>query len=129
MAAVPVAAQPQAQGVPLLDAEKLEVFRVAVEFQVLASQLAAKAPGSLREQFERASVSAVLNAAEGAGRRGRRDKRRFYSMARGSAMECGAVLALLTARQLADAAECARARYLLVRVVQMLSALERRMGP
>lgn len=129
MAAVPVAAPQQPQAVPLLDAEKLDLFRVAVEFQVLAAQLAAKAPAALRDQFERASVSIVLNIGEGAGRRSRRDKRRFYSMARGSAMECGAVLALLTARQLADPQQCDSAKRLLVRVVQMLSALERRMGP
>lgn len=86
-------------------------------------------PGSLRDQFERASVSIVLNIGEGAGRRSRKDKARFYSMARGSAMECGAVLAILGARQLAEAAELDRAKRLLVRIVEMLSALERRMGP
>jgi four helix bundle protein len=131
MAAVPVAAQhtQSGAGLPLLDAERLDVFRVAVEFQAMAPELAAKALASLRDQFERASVSIVLNIGEGAGRRSPRDKRRFYSMARGSAMECGAVLAILATRQLADAAELDRAKRLLVRIVQMLSALERRMGP
>ena len=90
------------------------------------AQIGAKASAALRDQFERASVSIVLNIAEGAGRRSKRDKARFYSIARGSAMECGGVLAILSARQIA---ECESARKLLVRVVQMLSALERRMGP
>ena len=126
MAAVPVAAAEQPQGMPLLDAEKLDVFRVAVEFQAIAAQIGTKASAALRDQFERASVSIVLNIAEGAGRRSKRDKARFYSIARGSAMECGGVLAILSARQIA---ECEAARKLLVRVVQMLSALERRMGP
>ena len=123
MAAVPVAAPQQPQvlaGVPLLDAEKLDVFRVAVEFQVLASQIASTAPASLRDQFERASVSIVLNTSEGAGRRSRQDKRRFYGIARGSAMECGGVLAILTARQLADPQQLEAAKRLLVRIVQML---------
>ena len=129
MAAVPVAAAEQPQVAPLLDAEKLDVFRRAVEFQVLAAEIAGKAPAGLRDQFERASVSIVLNIGEGAGRRSPRDKRRFYSIARGSAMECGAILAIVAARKLADATECESARRLLIRVVQMLSALERRMGP
>jgi len=129
MAAVPVATPQQPQGPPQLDAEKLDVFRVAVEFQVLASQVAAKAPASLRDQFERASVSIVLNIGEGAGRRGRADKRRFYGIARGSAMECGAVLALLAARQLGEPQQLHEAKCLLVRIVQMLSALERRLAP
>src|SRR5687768_10175139 len=75
-------------GEPLLDAERLDVFHVAVEFQAIAAGFAAKADAILRDQLSRASVSIVLNIAEGAGRRSRRDKARFYSMARGSAAEC-----------------------------------------
>jgi four helix bundle protein len=48
----------------------------------------------------------VLLIAEGAGRRSRRDKRRFYSMARGSAMEACAVVDILYLRQLASGDEC-----------------------
>jgi len=36
----------------------------------------------LHDQLERASLSAVLNVAEGAGRHSRRDKRRHYAIAR-----------------------------------------------
>jgi four helix bundle protein len=81
-----------ASGEPQLDAERLDVFHVAVEFQAIAAGFAAKADAVLRDQLSRASVSIVLNVAEGAGRRSRRDKARFYSMARGSAAECGAIL-------------------------------------
>jgi four helix bundle protein len=112
----------------VLDAHRLDCYRVAVEFQVLASALVPKGQAALRDQLERASISVVLNTAEGSGRRARRDKRHFYSMARGSAMECAAVLDLLEARQLAAAEECQRGRALLVRVVQMLTRLEQRMS-
>ena len=95
----------------------------------MAAELVRTAPASLRDQSDRASVSIVLNTSEGAGRRSRREKRRYYSIARGSAMECGGVLAILTARQLADPQQLQTAKKLLVRIVQMLSALERRMGP
>jgi four helix bundle protein len=112
----------------LLDAEKLDVCRVALEFQALVSGLVPKGLAGLRDQLERASVSVVLNVAEGAGRRSRADKRRFYSIARGSAMECAAVIDVLRVRYLAPAEACAAGRSLVVRVVQMLSRLERAMG-
>jgi four helix bundle protein len=86
--------------VPTLDANKLDVYNVAVQFQVLAAGLVPREHAVLRDQLERASVSIVLNVAEGCGRRTRHDKARFFSMARGSAMESAAVLDLLQARSL-----------------------------
>ena len=128
----PAPSQPTAPlfaGGALLDAEKLDAYRVALEFQALASQLLAKRGyAELRDQLDRASISIVLNIAEGCGRRSPADKARFYSMARGSATECAAVLDLLAARGLVDARLRNRARSLLVRVVQMLSRLIARMA-
>ena len=78
---------------------------------------------SQRNQLFRASDSIVLNIAEGAGRLARPDKRRHYSYALGSAMECGAALALLHARgALRDIAYLER-RMMIIRIVQMLSRL------
>jgi four helix bundle protein len=37
-------------------------------------------------------MSIPLNIAEGSGRPGTADRARFYSIARGSTMECGAIL-------------------------------------
>jgi four helix bundle protein len=122
------AAVPASADAPVLDAHRLDCYRVALEFQVLASTLVPKGQPALRDQFERASVSIVLNTSEGAGHRSRRQKRHFYLIARGSAMECAAVLDLLEARQLAPAEECQRGRALLVRIVQMLTRLEQRMS-
>jgi four helix bundle protein len=110
--------------VPLLDAEKLDVYRVAVEFQVLAAELLPRRGlAALRDQLDRASVSIVLNVAEGAGRLSGPDKARFYAMARGSATECAAVIDLVLARGLAHASTCRQARSLLIRVIQMLTKL------
>lgn len=109
---------------PLLDAEKLDAYRVALEFQTLIAVLVPRRGcASLRDQLERASSSVTLNLAEGAGRRAPADKAHFYAMARGSAMESAAVLDVLLARGLADAAVARRGRGLLVRVVQMLTKL------
>jgi len=111
-----------------LDAAKLHVYAVAVEFQTLASALSPKGQPVLRDQLERASLSIVLNIAEGAGRRSRPDKSRFYGIARGSANECAAILDLLRVRGLASEAACSQGRELLVRIVQMLTRLQQRMA-
>jgi four helix bundle protein len=109
---------------PLLDFERLDVYRVALEFQALASSIRLP-PGrrELRDQLHRAALSTVLNTAEGAGRVGAADKARFFAMARGSAMECAAVLDVLRAAGFAPLLVCARGRSLLVRIVQMHTRL------
>jgi four helix bundle protein len=115
---------PAGDPAPHLDCERLDCYRVAVEFQTIAARLVAnRRVGALRDQLDRASVSIVLNIAEGAGRRFAREKAQFYSIARGSATECAAVLDLLSARGLLSAAEHRHGRGLLVRVVQMLTRL------
>jgi hypothetical protein len=50
----------------------------------------------------------VLNIAEGAGQRSRPQKRRFYAIARGSAMECAAVLDVLRLSAVASGTEARR---------------------
>jgi four helix bundle protein len=122
-------ATPLFPGAELLDAEKLDVYRVAVEFQAIAGPLLPKRGyAELRDQLDRASISIVLNIAEGCGRCSPADKARFYSMARGSATECAAILDLLAVRGLVDDRLRKRARALLVRVVQMLTRLVARMA-
>ncbi|MGE0455588.1 MAG: four helix bundle protein [Vicinamibacteria bacterium] len=111
---------------PQLDVEKLDCYRVAIEFQTLAAGLLPRGCGALRDQLDRASVSIALNLSEGAGVRAPRQKARYYAIARGSASECAAVLAIASARGLADANACSRGRELVVRLVQMLTRLERR---
>ena len=109
---------------PLLDFERLDVYRVALEFQALASSIQLpQGRRELRDQLERAALSIVLNTAEGAGRTGAADKARFFAMARGSAMECAAVLDVLRATGITPNLVCARGRSLLVRIVQMHTRL------
>jgi four helix bundle protein len=122
------AAVPDAAPV-LLDAERLEVYLVALEFQALAAGLRlGRGLGELRDQLDRASTSIVLNIAEGSGRQARPDKGRFYAIARGSATECAAIIDVVRARGLAPSDVCAHGRGLLVRIVQMLTRLVQRMA-
>ncbi len=109
---------------PLLDFQRLDVYAVALQFQVAASRLLPSCTTALRDQLDRASLSIVLNIAEGCGRRAVRDKRRFYAMARGSAFECSAVLDVLYLRGLAPAAEYVAGQRLLTRLAQMLTRLQ-----
>jgi len=115
---------PAPDSAPMLDAERLDVYAVALQFQGLATVLASRADAVVRDQHRRASLSCVLNIAEGAGQRSRPQKARFYAIARGSAMECAAIADVLRLSASASSAESRQARSLLVRMVQMLTRLD-----
>lgn len=53
-----------------------------------------KLKGALRDQFERASLSIVLNLSEGAGRSTQKDRARFYFISYGSLRETRTLLEL-----------------------------------
>jgi hypothetical protein len=53
--------------VPMLDLDRLDVYRAAVQFCAVVSRLRVT-PASLRDQIDRASASVVLTLAEGVGR-------------------------------------------------------------
>ncbi|NUO47819.1 MAG: four helix bundle protein [Polyangiaceae bacterium] len=106
------------------DHERMDVYRVALELHVLATKLLnARCSRVVRDQLERASLSVVLNVAEGAGRRARADKHRFYAIARGSTTECAAIFDALFARSALAPSEHENARRLTLRLAQMLSRL------
>ena len=82
-------------GVMQLDHERLDVYDLSLEFLVLANGIVEGLPrgrSHLADQFTRASLSIVLNLAEGAGKHSKLDKRRYYVTARGSATESAALL-------------------------------------
>ena len=59
-------------GAPQLDAERLDCYRVSLEFvELLPRLLPRRGYGSLRDQLDRASASILLNIAEGCGRSSR----------------------------------------------------------
>ena len=110
------------------EADRLDVYRVAREFDTLATRaLPRRGSAALRDQLDRASSSIVLNIAEGCGRFGRAEKAHFYRIARGSAMECIAVFDLALSRGLITVSAYGQGRGLLIRLVQMLTKLARRM--
>jgi four helix bundle protein len=110
-----------------LDANRLHVYHVALELHCLCSTLVALLNRILKDQLERASLSVVLNTAEAGGRRSRREKARYYMIARGSATEVAALLDVLALRRLASPAAIATGRRLAIRVVQMLTRMDQRL--
>jgi four helix bundle protein len=111
----------------VLDVERLDAYNVALELQALASEFRfPRALAHLRDQLDRAATSIVLNIAEAVGRRGAGERAHFYVIARGSAMECAAIIDIIRGRGVAPPARCDRARALIVRSVQMLTRLSQR---
>jgi four helix bundle protein len=109
---------------PRFDAERLDCYRVALEFQALAATLVPRRGHSaLRDQLDRASISIALNIAEAVGRVSPAERAHFFGIARGSTTECAAVVDIVIARGLAGDAACRHARGLLFRLVQMLTRL------
>src|ERR1700738_123333 len=84
---------------PLFDHEKLDVYRVELQFTAWIADFLSDVSGSpvpprreLVEQLDRASLSLLLNTAEGNGKRHGRHRAKFFDDARGSAFECAACL-------------------------------------
>ncbi len=110
----------------MLDYEKLDVYQVSIQFLALAVEIIDKIPkgnASIIDQFKRAAFSVPLNIAEGSGKSTKLDKQRFYSIARGSAMECGAILDVCNVLKVIESAKYQHGKKILVRIVGMLTKL------
>lgn len=111
------------------DHEKLDVYRLELQFiswvTVLLAELdgSGKRLGEIIDQLDRASLSALLNTAEGNGKRQQRVRAKFFDDARGSATECAACLDGLVAKQACVEARIDEGKQLLLRVVSILSKL------
>ena len=74
----------------MMSFEKLDVYQVAIDFLGRATQINQSSPkgnADLHDQLKRAAISIPLNIAEAAGKTSPPDIRRFFAIARGSAMD------------------------------------------
>jgi four helix bundle protein len=115
------------------DHEKLDVYRYELEFvewvTPLLDESAVSAKGRTREvcdQLDRASLSTLLNTAEGNGKRQRQVRAKFFDDARGSATECAACLDALVAKGIVSSERIVAGKDLLLKIVSMLSGLVNR---
>ena len=110
----------------MLSFQRLDVYRCAIEFLAQAIALSGRLPkgyAALADQLRRAALSSPLNIAEAAGRSSERDGARHYAIARGSAMECAAIVDAMRLLSVITEAEHATAIELLARMVAMLTKL------
>ena len=108
----------------VLGHERFDAYRYAIQFLAKAVTIQNTIPrghGGLVDQLRRASLSIPLNIAEGSGRISDADRRRFYAIARGSALECGAILDACSVLGFTHTVATREAKLLLVHVVRILS--------
>jgi four helix bundle protein len=120
-------AAPRSRYTPMFGFQRLDAYRAATELLAATSALASTIPrghGDLVDQLRRAALSVPLNIAEGSGKFGR-DAARFYGIARGSALECAAILDALEAMGIVEGVALENPRRLLERIVSMLTGLVR----
>ncbi|WP_395747168.1 four helix bundle protein [Prosthecobacter sp.] len=115
---------------PLFDHEKLDVYQLELEFiswlTDLFDELREKKTARLTEvldQLDRASLSQLLNTAEGNGKRVSQLRARFFDDARGSTTECAACLDALVAKRACGSKRIEQGKAMLVRIVSMLTKL------
>jgi four helix bundle protein len=117
-----------------LDHERLDVYRLAVEFAAWVGEAIDDGPLkgckiSAVKHLDDSSRSIINNIAEGNGKRSLPDRCRFLDISRGSALECASCLDILVARKRLPTEQAAQGKAMLVRIVSMLSKLiERLLG-
>jgi four helix bundle protein len=113
------------------DHENLEVYQLELRFVGWVTALLANVkqrPSGARiaevtDQLDRASLSSLLNTAEGNGRRRRQTRAKFFDDARGSVTECAACLDALVAKGICTSDEIGDGKQLLLRIASMLTKL------
>lgn len=88
----------------MFDFEKLDVYQKAKSFnrEVLKFIVKNDLNGATKNQLQRASLSIVLNVAEGSSRFSKADRKNFFTIARGSVFECVAIFDFLQDEHVMD---------------------------
>ena len=112
----------------MLSFQKLDVYQRSIDFLALTAEIREDVPrgsSDLLDQLRRAASSVSLNIAEAAGRATTAAAARIYAIARGSAMECAAVLDALVALRVVRDERRQAGIAVLERVVAMLTKMAR----
>ncbi len=114
---------------PIFDHERLDVYRMSIEYVAFSYRVAKTLTGlnrHARDQWLRAAQSIPLNIAEGNGKQILKDKNRFFQIARGSALECAAIHDVLHVCDAIDTESNRLSKSSLKRIVSMLTRLIQR---
>ena len=110
----------------MLHFQRLDVYQRSIEFLGLVRRIRSLLPkghADLADQLRRSAQSVPQNIAEGCGRTTRADKARYYTIARGSAMESASHLDVMRIEELIDDQLYTGGIDILERVVAMLTKL------
>lgn len=113
----------------IFDHERLDVYRLAIEYVASSYRIARSLHGvdrHVRDQWLRAAQSIPLNIAEGNGKQSLKDKNRFFEIARGSALECAAIHDVLQSIDVVELETNLVGKADLKRIVSMLTRLIQR---
>ena len=116
----------------MLDDEKLNAYPCALGHLAFVFRVVPLIPrgySALTDQWRRAAMSIPLNIAEAVGKTSAADRSHRYSIARGEAMECGAILDVVRPLAVLPSSDVDAAKQSLVRVVGMLSRMCRHRRP
>ncbi len=106
--------------------ERLDVYRLAIEYTKWVFAISRTMSGihrHARDQLLRAAQSIPLNIAEGNGKATDADRRHFFEIARGSALECAAIQDVLEVSGAISPEENRKGKDLLDRIVAMLTKM------
>ena len=109
-----------------LEHEKLDVYQLSINYVKWVYSKASKLTGTYRharDQWLRASQSIPLNIAEGNGKTSKNDRRRYFEIARGSALEGAAIQDVLVAGKTLTEKDNRKHKIELDRIATMLSRL------
>ena len=110
----------------MLDYEKLDVYQCAVQHLAFVFEALKKVPrghAALTYQWRRAATSIPMNIAEAVGKLTAPDRINKYAIARGEAMECGAIIDVIRLLGCVPESDLAGGKELLERIVRMLTKL------
>src|SRR5258708_2541956 len=114
----------------MFDHEKLEVYKLELLFITWATPLLKELKedrtaslSEVRDQLDRASLSALLNTAEGNSKRYKNVRAKYFDDARGSATESAACLDAIVAKGACESNRVDEGKDILLRIVQMLTRL------
>jgi four helix bundle protein len=112
--------------------QKLEIYRLALDYISLIYELAEKLPGSenfnLKSQITRAATSIALNIAEGSTSQSNAEQSRFLGMALRSLVETVACQDIIELRKYATTNDLLPARELSVKLFAKIQSMKRFLG-
>ncbi len=109
----------------MFDFEKLFAYQKArtTNRRIQKLLISRKSSQFLRDQLYRASISMVINIAEGTGKLSKNDRKNFYVISRGSTFECASLLEMFADEGVINTNELSDIKSDLEEVSRLLSGL------